>query len=225
MMQSPRRMEHWRQLYGEEHVNNSITLLKRRVAKCWQPSWYEFAGVLTPSNLQGVSHSNPAESRVEELSDTRPKGADTKPQQSPRQHLVPHACATTMSTSRVSPHAKSSTAKDADGLQPPATLQSGKLESGPPAVEMASSSRPRRQARDKAVARIKELEAHDRRKRRPGPSDGILFAAQQGKALAKLIKSRRKKSVNGKDKTEVENPSGVRNEVIPPIKSTPVPQM
>ena len=138
-MQSPRRIEHWRQLYGEEHVNNSITLLKRHVAKCWQPSWYELAGVLTPSDLQGVSHSDPAESRVEEPSDTRPKEADTKPQQPPRQHPVSRASAATMNTSRVSSYARSSTAKDVDGLQPPTTLQSGKLGSGPPAVEMASS--------------------------------------------------------------------------------------
>ena len=63
-------MEGWRQLYGEEEVRVSVNRLKRHIAKCWQPSWSELAGVLLPARLHDISGSNPAHSHVEESLDS-----------------------------------------------------------------------------------------------------------------------------------------------------------
>ena len=47
-------MGEWRKKYGDDDVNQGITVLKDYVASHWQPSWHTHARMLLPESLQAT---------------------------------------------------------------------------------------------------------------------------------------------------------------------------
>ena len=251
-------MESWRRRYGEEEVNISMARLKSHVAKCWQPSWYTLAGVLTPPELQGIPHLDPTETHVDEppgttedsnaaysvarikahtrglrsnrTADTHsspspsrgePRQSGTEPEKVPHKRPVPDSNVRRTSRAKVPKNAASSlhpptsalTADNGDGIQSTRTPQPRRPDGSSPTVDSVGSSRPRRQAREMAVTRIRECQAKG--KKRSGPSRGNPSpAAQRKKPPAKVVQQAK---ADGKSTTVVEHPLLVPDEVIPQV--------
>ena len=121
------------------------------------------------------------------------------------------------------PHPRGTSAsivEEVDESQTSVNLQSSKQES----VTLQGSLRPRRQARDNALVKIRQ--SHSQPKKRPRSSDNNLSpAAKRMKAPAKRAKEPPATIVEAEETTEdtakVATTLQVVEEAIPPIKGTP----
>lgn len=228
----------------------SIARLKKHVVKSWRPSWYEIAGVLTPTGMRDVYCSNLSNTHIYEPSGTDeelkvprsvvgakvatmhrqsdrtadphpspgsppdgPRKTGTKPKESPTKQRVPKGAKNAGSS--LHPPKPAPIVEGANGIQPTATLNSGKLDGSSPAVNLEDTPRPRRGAMDRAVVRMKECQPK-RRKRGSGLSHTVTPSATQ-RMKAKIAKDLQQTDVDGKDTTEIEHPSVIPNKVISPI--------
>ena len=219
-----------------------VTRLLDHVAKRWQPSWYNFAGVLLPYHLDSYDHSLTAKPQVKEQrsTDVRSKTslplgvANTAPTEvhsniytnppSPlRPVLLPIPFSDVAAHSSNPRGTSTSVVEENDELHSPVTLQSGKQESTT-IINSEDVPRPRRQARDKAMAKIRQAQGQPKKRPRSSGSN-ISPAAKRRKAPANSASQHteaRMEAEDEQDKTEVESTLTAHDEVIPPIKSTPI---
>ena len=239
-------MKNWKRQFGEEEVNVGVTHLLNHVAKCWQPSWYQFAGALIPAALREEHGAVVPEPHVKDQSSTG-NGSNTSPPPAIANlantevhsdgHANPPSPLHTVllqipfldteahaSTLRGAP---TSVVEDIDRLQSPAILKSSKQESAP-ALELEGCLRPRRQARDKALAKIRKSQGQPKKRSRLSGSN-ISPPAKRRKATAAGLNQHTEASIETEEeeqeKTEVEGVLQEHDEVIPPIRSTPIQQI
>ena len=237
-------MKIWQEKYGEEEVNNSFTRLKKHVAECWQPSWYEMAGVFAPQFLvknpaEKEGKSNPSHFIPTSKITTRDLHSDLPnlatshiPSPSVRQppfqgqsleaEAAPHypiADAHIPSGSPQAEHGERSTEPTKSlSQQSTATFESGKSKS-PATVELVSS-RPKRKAREKAASLIKKCTAQGKRGSRASRGK-VSPVTQRRRATAKTGKPRGQGKVDANDGVGVGQPSQAPDDVVQPMKGTP----
>lgn len=217
-----------------------ITRLLDHVARCWQPSWYDFAGVLLPPSIHrdyGIVTSRPhakEQSSTGIGSNTSPPLAMANPvtteARSDRHTNLPsplHPVPLPSPLPKGGKHAGdprgafTSAVEEADTVQSPVTPPSSKQEAAP-INELGGSNRPRRQARERAMAKIRQSQGQPKKRSRPSGSQTP--AAKRRKAPANsavqhpeaMIEEEEEKQ----DKTDVEDTSQAREEAISPIKGT-----
>ena len=187
-----------------------VTRLLNRVAKCWQPSWFEFAGALLPLNMQDNTDSGAAKSCAEEQSGTRNSSAALHSLMIPNlttTDIRPYDFRSTPSPLRPMPLQVPFSETVAHAHPPPGRSTASVVESDnglqSPAVEFAGSLRPRRQARDKALAKIKQASDHPKKRIRSSPRS-LSPATQRRKAPVRKVNEHSEMSVEIKEK-EPEN--------------------
>ena len=173
-------MDRWRREFGEEQVDEGVSRLKNHVAKCWQPTWHEFAGVLLPSALLKDDQSVAPKPRAEEQSGTNPprplaisnlattvvhSDSYITPPSPLRPVLLAGPFSETEAYARHPRGTSTSTVEEVDQSQTSLNLQTGKQESVS-AIELQGSLRPRRQARDNALVKIREAQGQPKKRSR-----------------------------------------------------------
>ena len=120
--------------------------------------------------------------------------------------------------------APTSVVEDIDRLQSPAILKSSKQESAP-ALELEGCLRPRRQARDKALAKIRKSQGQPKKRSRSSGRN-LSPGAKRKKTPAKRANEPAATSVEAEEETR--DTTGVETalqvspeEAIPPIIGTP----
>ena len=236
-------MKNWQREFGEEHVNVGVTRLLDHIAKCWRPSWYEIAGVLLPTELSKYDHVVADKPHVKEQSNTG-YGSNTSPSlamanptttkvhshghtnpPSSIHHVPSPAPFQDREVHASDPKATStSVVEETNRLETPVTSRSYEQESVLD-IELNGSLRPRRQARDKALAKMRQTQGQPRKRSRL--SGGSTSPAPK----------RRKTPVNSanqhteagieaeeeeQDKTVVENVFQDHKKAISTTKSTPI---
>ena len=219
-----------------------VTRLLDHVAKRWQPSWYNFAGVLLPHHLESYDHSIAAKPQVKEQLSTDVRSNTSLPLRMANTAITEvHSNIYTNPPSPLhpvllpipfpeggahpsNPRGTSTSVVEENGrLQGPVPLQSSKQESAP-IIDLEDTPRPRRQARDKAMAKIRQAQGQPKKRPRSSGSN-ISPAAKRRKAPANSASPHAEDRIEAEeeqDKTEVESALTAHEEAIPPIKSTPM---
>ena len=239
----PQNLDRWRREFGQEQVDVGITHLLDHVAKCWQPSWYDFAGVLLPVDLhKGVHSSVPVPRNKEQfstgndsttfpslvISNVATSKVHSDVCMNPPLQLRSGLLSGPFSETKAQAHDPRGTCvsvvEEADGLRSPLTVRLGKQGSAS-STELGGPLRPKRQARDKALAKIRQTQGQPKKRSRPSGSN-LSPAAKRRKTPANRVNQFTAASVEVEeklDKNEVENALGLHEEVIAPIEGTLIP--
>ena len=242
-MKATQNLNNWQREFGEEHVSAGVTRLLDYIAKCWRPSWYEIAGVLLPVELRkygpvvadvphvkeqsnigygsntspSLAMTNPATTKVHSGGYTTPPSSTHHvPSPAPLQEREAHAS----NPGGVS----TSVVEETNGFESPVTSRSYEGENALD-TELNGPLRPRRQARDKALVKIRQTQGQPKKRSRLSGDN------------ASPAPKRRKTPVNGanqhteaeieaeeekQDKTVVENVFQDQEKAISTIKGTPI---
>ena len=220
-----------------------LARLLAHVVKCWQPSWHEFAGaLLTPPNMIKEGHSVAPRPHAEQQLGTGGVSNPSRPlaisnlattvvhtdsyitPPSPlRPVLLPGPLSETEAELCHPRGTSASIVEEVDESQVSVNLQSSRQESVP-AVELQASLRPRRQARDNALVKIRQVQGQPKKRPRSSdknPSPGAKRRRAPAKRANEPVATIAEAEEATRDTTEVETTLQVVEEAVPPITGTP----